>query len=185
MFFIIATLANAQVPAYGPCNPTNHRYQSVQGQRFPITPALSNSPITVSGQVTIIDGCKFSVQNFVFFNARESYWYGANKGTADGITLSDTVVIPSAFPANFTFDLTQRVGAQANFNGLNQLRLFERDSNVVVAMVDLPEIAAPAPGSIPGSGSPTASGAPGSTKTNGAVEKSLVGTVLGFLTLLL
>jgi hypothetical protein len=186
----LASLVNAQVPAptYGACSATNYRYSSVQGRSFTITPALTRSPITVSGEVAILDGCRFRVQNFVFINGGESYWYGGNRGNPEGITASDTNVTPSAFPANFTYELTRRVGAEANFNGFNQLRLFERHTNVVIATVDFPDAAAPAP---TGATSPSSTPLPSTpeTNTNGTPETVIksgvlettttVGTILG------
>jgi hypothetical protein len=143
---ILQTAVNAQAPTYGLCNPNSHRYSSVQGQGFPITPALSNGQVTISGEAYIVNGCRLGLRNFVYYNGGETYWFGSNRGSNDGITLSDTFVQPSAFPANFTYDLTQRPGAQANFNGINQLRLFERNRNIVIATVDLPDLPAPSGG---------------------------------------
>ena len=116
---------------------------------------------------------QFGTRNFVFYNGGESYWYGGYKGSGDGATLSTTFVSPSASPANFTFQLRQDAGAEMNFNGFNQFRLYDRTNNRLLATADVTE-----------SSSGTSSGTASSPKTsNGVLAQgaSAMATVGGVL----
>lgn len=187
MFLSLIAAVTAQAPAYGPCDVKNYKYSSIEGKGFPIQSVLTNGQVTISGEAYIVNGCRIGLRNFVFFNGGESYWYGGVKGSIDAITMSDQFVQPSAFPANFTYDLTQRAGAQANFNGINQLRLFAKNLNLIIATVDLPDVASPTNSN--GGAAPTNSNG-GSTssspKANAAWnEAGTVGTIAGAILALL
>jgi hypothetical protein len=107
--------------------------------------------------IFLIDGCNFGVKDFVFYNARQSIFYGGNKGTADGIVLSDTPVTQSSFPAVYNYTLVTRPGAQANLDSINEIRLFEQETNVLLAVA-----------SLAGAGKVTTGG--GGTSTGGATR---------------
>ncbi|KAJ3321029.1 hypothetical protein HDV06_004688 [Boothiomyces sp. JEL0866] len=137
MLHLLLSSAYAQSLAYGPCDPAKSPYSGKQIS-VPITPTLSQSPIVISGNVVIIDGCTFGVTNFIFYNAGESYWIGAVDNGTVGATLSDQFVYPAANPANYNFTLTKKAGAQTNFYMFNQFRLFEINSKTIIATATLP-----------------------------------------------
>ena len=91
---------------------------------------------------------------------------GGYKGNADGITLSDQFVFPSAFPATFKYPLRQAAGAEVNFGGFNQFRLFERDTNTLIAVADMP----------------AKTGSGNGNNTSGALTSSVLGAALLSLT---
>ena len=127
-----------------------------------IIPQLTQSVITVKGNLVITDKCNFESRNFTFINARESYWMGGKKGSKDGITVSDQFVYPSAFPATFKYPLRQAVGAEVNFKSFDEFRLFERDTNTLIAVASMP----------------TLSGGGNGGSNSGAKEVGVLGTVL-------
>jgi hypothetical protein len=134
---IFTAIVGANVPSYGSCDKNNFKYKDLIGKGFALVPVLAASPIKVSGEVYFIDGCTFGVRNFVFYNARTSRFYGGNKGTAEGINLSETVVSSSANPSAQIFSLVKSPGAQTNFNSMNEIRLFEVDTNTLLAVATI------------------------------------------------
>jgi hypothetical protein len=74
--FMIVIGVMAQVPTYGDCNPTEFKLKSIVNKPFALLPILSGGKIQISGDVVIIDGCTFGVQNFVFQNANPSSFFG-------------------------------------------------------------------------------------------------------------
>lgn len=135
---LFVSLALAQVPIYGDCNKDNFKLKPLIGKSFPLVPSLSGGPIVIKGNIFLIDGCNFGVKDFVFYNARQSVFYGGNKGTADGIVLSDTPVTQSSNPAVFNYTLVTRPGAQANLDSINEIRLFEQETKILLAVASLP-----------------------------------------------
>lgn len=51
--------------------------------------------------------------------------------------LSDDPAPSSAKPTNATFKLVSRPGAQTNFDSLNEIRLFQAESNILLAVASL------------------------------------------------
>jgi hypothetical protein len=163
---ILVALAFAQAPKYGKCSKDNFDRKDLINVNIPIQKVLTQSPIEVSGNIYIIDGCSFGVRDFVFQNADASFWVGGYKGSGEAMTLSNEQVQASATSSRQTFNLRQEVGAEANFDGFNQFRLFARGTGLLIATADFP-----ARGSVtPASSTSAASG------TNTATTTSLATT---------
>eukprot|EP00842_Homolaphlyctis_polyrhiza_P002454 jgi/Hompol1/3209/HPOL_001590-RA len=135
--------------AYGSCSPTNFKYSSIIATPQAIVPVKqiplvtgAGAPLTVQGSIQILDGCSFAFKDYIFLNAGETYWYGGNIGSSDGVTVSDAQVFPYAFPTTAIFNLTQVPGRQVNYNTFNQLRLYEKTTNTLLATADMPVVSA-------------------------------------------
>jgi hypothetical protein len=142
--FSVAIVASALsvVSAYSKCSPDD-----VKGPiTIPLTKVLSTSPIEISGSIEIIDGCTFKVTGFTFYNARTARWYGGIGSAGDAITLSDATVNPSAGKGEQTFKFRDVVGAPVSFRDFNQFRLFDEESQVVIATAEVPSDLAVRPG---------------------------------------
>lgn len=179
---ILSSVALAQEPIYGQCNPNNYAQKPHQNKSFPIVPALSDGSVTISGQFYIIDGCSFGLRNYTGYNFQETKIYGAFPGGKNGILITPTSLTPSAFPTTLTFQLNSNAGSQANFNGFTEVRFSEPALNYrVVAIVSLPALPA---GTTADSGSGAAtgsgSGTTGSGKSNSA-DKSNAWSLASFL----
>ncbi|KAJ3311703.1 hypothetical protein HDV04_003848 [Boothiomyces sp. JEL0838] len=185
MLSLLVSFASAQSLAYGPCDPAKSPYTGKQVS-VPITPTLTQTPIVISGNIGIIDGCTFGVTNFIFYNAGESYWIGAIDNGTIGATLSDQFVYPAANPANYNFTLTKKPGAATNFYMFNQFRLYEINSKTIIATATLPYTV----GSSSSSGSTQASASASTTSTKseaysrGTVSLVALGLTFGFVQLL-
>lgn len=116
----------------------------------------SNSPITISGSVDVVDGCTFAVTNFRFLGAGETYWYGAKKGATDGILLTEDFVYSGDVASNRTYKFRTTAGAEASYYDFSQFRLFEKYTNTLIAVADLPD----PPANAPSQGAPSSTGAP-------------------------
>jgi hypothetical protein len=178
---LLASLAYAQKPTYGLCDPNNFGQAANVNKSFPIKPALaSGAAVVISGDFYIIDGCRFGLRNFVFYNAQGTKLYGGFPNSPDGITLSDDLVSPSSSPSTQTFEFKKVAGAEANFNGFSQVRFFAESLQQVVATVDLPAPSASTGGS--GSTGTGSSSAATTTSKNGAISQdAITSTVVGFL----
>ncbi|KAJ3337195.1 hypothetical protein HDU91_001547, partial [Kappamyces sp. JEL0680] len=128
--------------AYGPCDKTKFGQAANINVSYPIVSALQSGDIPIKGDFYIIDGCNFGLRNFVFYNARETYLYGAMPGSNEAMTLTDQTVIASAFPMTQTFSLKQDAGSQANFDAFTEIRFFEVTTKTVIATVSLPALPA-------------------------------------------
>jgi hypothetical protein len=163
---LLFAVAFAQAPKYGKCNKDNFERKDLINVNIPIQKVLTQSPIEVSGSIYIIDGCSFGVRDFKFLNADASYWVGGYKGSAEAMTLVTENVTPSAFNTNQTYNLRQDAGAEANFDGFNQFRLFVRNTNLLIATADFPAKGeTPTATTKPGSGSSTTASGTKSTAT--------------------
>ena len=178
---LLAASVLAQAPKYGACNVEDAK--ALVNRSIPIVPALTGSVIKVSGSIFIIDGCNFGVRDFVFINGDESYWYGGYKGSSDGFTLSQQYIYASANPSTQRFPLVQTAGAQTNFNGFNEFRLFSKNLNLVVATADMSAIGAAPATAERKNASPTQSAANGQESTTTSSAFALAGGLWEYLSL--
>jgi hypothetical protein len=86
------------------------------------------------------------VTGFTFYNARTARWYGGIGSAGDAITLSDATVNPSAGKGEQTFKFRDVVGAQVSLRDFNQFRLFDEESQVLIATAEVPSDLAVRPG---------------------------------------
>jgi hypothetical protein len=137
-FIFLPVLLTAQSPKYGKCNVNKFGRSDLVNKTIPIVSVLTASPISIKGQIAIVDGCTFETREFEFLNGGESYWVGGYKGSKEAMTLSDQYVPPSAFKRTFKYSLKATAGSEANFDGFDQFRLFERNSELLIAVADMP-----------------------------------------------
>ncbi|KAJ8328421.1 hypothetical protein BDV3_005669 [Batrachochytrium dendrobatidis] len=178
-FALLATVhnsVNAQSLPYGLCDTANFQYSALVGKPTAVIPikqiplvTIAGAPLTVKGSITIIDGCHFEATDFVFTGAGESYWYGSAPGSSDGVTLVDTPVAQSANPAKFSFAFTQVAGRQVNWQSFTEMRLFEKNTNGLLATVTFPgKLGASAGAGAPTPGAPTTGGSGSASPASGA-----------------
>jgi hypothetical protein len=168
LVLLVASVA-AQAPTYGPCNATfPYSDWIAQGKNisFPIIKVVATPGLVLNGTIQILDSCTFAVNSFLYLGGGESYWYGGFKGSDVGIRIADEYVYASQVPNTRQFKLTSVPGAQANFGGFNQIRLFDRNTNVLVATADMPDPKSGTPGGSSGSGTSGSTGG-NSTKNSG------------------
>ncbi|KAJ3272193.1 hypothetical protein HDV01_005847 [Terramyces sp. JEL0728] len=137
MLSLLFASAYAQSLVYGPCDPAKYPYSGKQIS-VAIKPTLTQTPIVISGNIAVLDGCTFAVENFIFYNAGESYWIGGIDNQTVGAMLSDQFVYPAANPSTYNFTMTKKAGAATNFYMFNQFRLFEINSQTIIATANLP-----------------------------------------------
>ena len=65
-------------------------------------------------------------------------WFGSFPNSDDAMSLSSTLVRTSLTPATFKYALKQPAGAEANFDGFDQFKLFDTATKTVFAVVDMP-----------------------------------------------
>lgn len=110
-----STSNNPTPIVYSACDPSNFplRAEAAAKTELPIvqvTKSGGSGPVSIAGYVLIKDGCNFSVNNFTYLGADESFWYGAWKGNTDGILASDTYIYASGFPTTYSYALTNDAG---------------------------------------------------------------------------
>jgi hypothetical protein len=135
---LLPVLITAQAPKYGKCDAKKFGRIDLVNKTLPIVSVLQASPITIKGSIAIVDGCNFETRDFEFLNAGVSYWVGGYKGSDDAMTLSDDFVTASAFKKTVKYSLKSTAGSEANFDGFDQFRLFERNTKVLIAIADMP-----------------------------------------------
>ena len=145
-----------QKPTYGKCNPTTFGRKSLVNQPLSLTKVLASSSIIATGSIVIIDGCTFEARNFTFSGGENPLWYGSFPNSVEGLSLSDTVVRTTLQPTTIRYSLKQVPGAEANFDGFDQFKLFDLGTQQVIAIANMP----------PRSTTPTATTAAGSTPTS-------------------
>jgi hypothetical protein len=69
---LLATFIAAKDPEYGRCDLKTFAQSANVNKSYPIKPALVQSPIVISGDFYIIDGCTFGLRNLIFYNAQVS-----------------------------------------------------------------------------------------------------------------
>ena len=83
---------------------------------------------------------------FTFYNARTARWYGGVGSAGDAITLSDTTINPSAGGGEQTFKFRDAAGSRVSFRDFDQFRLFDEESQVLIATAQVPSDLAARPG---------------------------------------
>lgn len=78
------------------------------------------------------------MSNFTFYNAGASKFYGGNVGNADGITLSDDNINPSAGAGSQTFKFRSVAGSPASFKDFNEFRIFDDVSKQLIGVATVP-----------------------------------------------
>ena len=169
--------------AYGKCNPADFPYKGLNVS-VPIDLTATRSvtfngtttPLTISGTVSIVDGCTIALSNFTFSGVPQAQLFGALSGQADGIRLIEEI-FESGKPYSGQYTLIQTAGNWVKLN-FNQFRFYHNDTKTWIGQADLtnykvdlglpkppapyvPPPAAPAPSSSPAAQVPT-SGALGS-----------------------
>lgn len=134
---ILIALFSSVLPlfsAYSLCSPSD-----VKGPiSIPITNVLVTSPIVAAGTIQILDGCTFEVGGFSLSNAGTSKWFGGMGSSADGITLTDDDINPNPAGGKQTFKFRSVAGAAVSFRDFNQFRLFDTQSNTLIAVANVP-----------------------------------------------
>ena len=97
------------------------------------------APITVSGIVSVDDGCKFSLKSFTFLNGpADCFWY-SNSGSCDNPAaqkLSETAVLPlSGATVNYT--LTTANFREASWGPVDCVKIFCEGSRLLVAQAQI------------------------------------------------
>ena len=133
-------------------------------------------------------------------NAGASKWYGGMANSLDGLSLSEDTINASAGNGKQTFTFRSVAGAAVSFKDFNQFRLFDTQSNTLIAVANIPmnilssgATSGPSAGSSAGSSAtPTVSSAyPKSTKISSASpsassgSNAIVVSASGWLSLLL
>ena len=75
---------------------------------------------------------------FTFYNARTARWYGGVGSAGDAITLSDATINPSAGGGEQTFKFRDAAGSRVSFRDFDQFRLFDEESQVLIATAQVP-----------------------------------------------
>ncbi|KAI8896955.1 hypothetical protein BC833DRAFT_649999 [Globomyces pollinis-pini] len=179
VFCVLSTLVSAQAPKYGLCDPKKNPFAALGNVTIPIVPALADTAIVVSGKITIVDGCTFRLIDFVYYNADVSYWYGGVGTSPDGMKIVDAPVAGSAFATVRDVPLITVAGAQANFAGFTQFRLYETNLKKIVATADLPALPSGTSGAPSAGASGTTTAKSDSLKASFSLSGVMFGIFLG------
>jgi hypothetical protein len=125
-------------------------------------------PVTVGGSIRVVDGCTFEVLNFTLSGSFTGAWFGGNGTDVNGYRLSSRPVASSQAPSTTRYEFIMNAGSWVSYFDFTQFRLFEVNSNAVIATADLP--ARPTTGS---NNSPTGSGSGEAPATTSGAERVL------------
>jgi hypothetical protein len=145
LFFMKLFLFLVHAICYRLCNKDNYPF-SGQSVVIPLIPSAAQTivvngvsvPVSVQGQIRIIDGCSFEVINFTLLGSYSGVWFGGNGTESDGYRLSTAPVISSQGSLNTTYQFITDAGSWVSYYDFTQFRLFEVNSLTLLATADLP-----------------------------------------------
>ena len=71
-------------------------------------------------------------------NAGTAKWFGGVGSSVDGITLADDVINPNPSGGKQQFTFRSVAGAAVSFRDFNQFRLFDTQTNTLIAVANVP-----------------------------------------------
>ncbi|KAJ3270680.1 hypothetical protein HDV01_007504 [Terramyces sp. JEL0728] len=146
LFSALAPLASA----YSLCDPANYPYS---GQSVANVPFLNlfkaqnivvngqSVPVTVSGSVSIVDGCTFATNqlsfsgpaSIEFVGRKASDWFGTS-----AVLLSTLQVDASSLPSSQSYKLISTPGNSVSYNDFDVIELYDPVSGVIIGSATLP-----------------------------------------------
>jgi hypothetical protein len=104
-------------------------------QHYPNNP---NVNITVSGTIRVIDGCTFTVEDFVFLPGfTDTLWYGRKNDDKTHAMIVSNTPVASSDNSSFTFTMTTTPGAEMSWDDMDTLVLFSRENKFEMAIAKL------------------------------------------------
>ncbi|KAI8927012.1 hypothetical protein BC831DRAFT_454187 [Entophlyctis helioformis] len=138
----IVSLA-ATASAYSLCNAAVNPYAN-RTLSIPIVGAratgANNAPLTVSGTISVVDGCTFSINNLAFSGVPAIVIFGGVPPDTNGVRLAAekfTAPAPGA-PINRNVTFISTAGNWVSYTDFVQFRLFDEDNQLLVATADIP-----------------------------------------------
>ncbi|KAJ3251047.1 hypothetical protein HK103_002912 [Boothiomyces macroporosus] len=146
MFQILLSTLAASVSAYSLCNPTNYPYKG-QTVSVPIQPAAAavivnqiTVPVTVSGNIKVIDGCTFAVSNLAFSGPSFIQFVGRLNSDTTGAkaVLLTSALVPATIMTNAQYTFVQTAGNWVSYNDFDIIELFDPASKSVIGVANMP-----------------------------------------------
>ncbi|KAJ3314709.1 hypothetical protein HDV04_005715 [Boothiomyces sp. JEL0838] len=149
MYSLFLSALASSVAAYSLCNPTNYPYAGLSVTNIPILSTVTQSltvggksvPVTVSGSISVVDGCNFATKDLAFSGPASIEFVGrlASDTTGDGaVLLSTAQVSASSSPSSQTYTFVSTAGNWVSYNDFDIIELFDPVSKAVIGTATLP-----------------------------------------------
>ncbi|CAG8462133.1 5139_t:CDS:2 [Paraglomus occultum] len=98
------------------------------------TSSYNGVPITLTGTLSILDGCRFQVDGFTYTTALPlSFWFGSNGLDSTGTQIVQAQVAQVANPANIQYQLMNGT----KFDSFNTILLASKADNVIIGYAQI------------------------------------------------
>ena len=130
--------------AYNLCDTANYRYAGKKVHAT-IVPSAAKSIVvngkqtlvSVVGEITIVDGCHFSVSGLKITGPKTFNWYGAYSETDQAAVKLTEGPFDALTTTNGVFTFIQTAGNWVSYDDFSQFNLFDPVSNTVIGIAKI------------------------------------------------